>query len=161
MPQLSDIPDATVKHTDWEVATVMDVTVAAGWAGGAWLFSFRNGTYHTDVAWSGLVYDILFLGGGGGLGLKPGLGKLAGIIFGRTQAKHWHKIKADRPFSAYDLGGGLGSQGRITCLTPGIYKFLYISAYNMDGAMFHSQYLGGWGLGALASVLIGTWQYLF
>jgi hypothetical protein len=107
---LSYFPDASVKHDDWEVAAVGTFTLAAGVAGRAGVFSFRNGSYAKDPVYSGLTYDMLFVGGGVGVDIvarfkgakEGGQSKPSGLL------KKWHPIHCDRPFSAMDLSGSSG-----------------------------------------------------
>ena len=154
MASLDDIPDAHVNHDDWEVAAVARLTAADGAAGGGGLFSFRNGSYASDPVWAGLEYDFVFAGGGLGLGLVAG-GKFK--IRPSGLHKKWHKIKADRPFSAADLSG---SSGRITNLMVAVYEVVYISAGAVD-RLFHSQSISGFSFGLGGAVLEGVWKYVF
>lgn len=146
MLPLSYFPDSSVKHTDWEVAAVGTFTLAAGAAARAGLFSFPNGSYATDPVYSGLCYDMLFIGGGIGVdivarmrGLKErGQSKPSGLF------KKWRPIHCDRPFSAMDLSG---SSGRITSLTVTVIDIVLISAGDTSGSLFGGQSVTGLGLG--------------
>jgi hypothetical protein len=157
---LSYFPDASVKHTDWEVAAIGTFTVAAGVAGRGGVFSFRNGSYATDPVFPGLTYDMLFVGGGFGI-------DIGARLKGQTEAakakpsgllKKWHPIKCDQAFSAIDLSG---SSGRITSLTVAIIDFVLISAGNMSGSLFGGQSVSGIGFGIGGAVTVGAWVYAF
>jgi hypothetical protein len=157
---LSYFPDASVKHDDWEVAAVGTFTLAAGVAGRAGVFSFRNGSYAKDPVYSGLTYDMLFVGGGVGVDIvarfkgakEGGQSKPSGLL------KKWHPIHCDRPFSAMDLSG---SSGRITSLTVAVIDIVLISAGNTSGSLFGSQSVTGFGLGFGGAVTVGAWIYAF
>ena len=129
-------------------------------AGGASLFSFRNGSYATDPVYGGLGYDMLFIGGGVGLDAAARLGGTSEGMAARPSGlfKKWHKIKCDQPFSAMDL---TGSSGRITSFTFGVYEVVLISAGNTSGSLFGGQSVSGLALGLGGAVIFGIWQYAF
>jgi len=160
MLPLSYFPDSSVKHTDWEVAAVTAFTLAAGAAGRAGLFSFRNGSYATDPVYPGLTYDMLFLGGGIGvdIGARMNGQKEAGKVKAGGLFKKWHPIHCDQPFSAMDLNG---SSGRITNLTVAVIDIVLISAGNTSGSLFGGQSVTGLGLGLGGAVTVGAWIYAF
>ena len=160
MLPLSYFPDASVAHSDWEAAAVARFTIAAGPAGTAALFSFRNGSYATDPVYGGLEYDMMFAGGGAGVDIMARIGGKSESFKAKASGlfKKWHKIKSDRPFSAIDLDG---SSGRITALTLGVVDIVLISAGNMSGSLFGGQSVSGLGLGLGGAVTLGGWKYAF
>jgi hypothetical protein len=164
MMALGDLPCDKEQRTDWQVAAVIDLSEVVGVGGGGWLFTFRNGVYHdggaSGVAYVGIEWDMAFLGGG--VGFKPLnpptalAGKLVGVIRGKT----FSPLHALQPFSAYDLGGGAGSAGYVGGFRPGVYNWTWIGAFNTDGWLFRTT-LKGINFGIDASVVGGTWQYVF
>jgi hypothetical protein len=159
MLPLSYFPDASVQHTDWEVAAVARFTLAAGAAATCGVFSFRNGSYATDPVYGGLTYDMIFIGAGAGVDVQA---KMKGQEALKARAsglfKKWHSIKCDQPFSAMDLDG---SSGRVTSLTLAVYDIVLISAGNTDGSLFGGQSVSGFGIGLGGAVTIGIWNYAF
>jgi hypothetical protein len=153
-------PDSSVKHTDWEVAAVGTFTFAAGPAGRGGVFSFRNGSYATDPVYSGLTYDMLFIGGGFGVDIGARMGGKTEALKAKPSGlfKKWHSIKCDRPFSAMDLDG---SSGRITNLTLAVVDIVLISAGNTKGSLFGGQSVTGIGIGLGGAVTVGAWVYAF
>jgi hypothetical protein len=169
-------PDFTEKRDDWECSGFFDLTGGAALATGAWLMTFRNGTYSGKnpdlIAYTGMEYDFLFLGGGFGAGLGFGIPKamrdLAKNAAKTATGTSFKPITSDRAFSADDLNW---SAGRISSISGGVLvagaKAISISAWpvgSSDNPYFHSQTSLGMsnsiGISGICAPF-GLWIYLF
>jgi hypothetical protein len=169
-------PDFTEKRDDWECSGFFDITGGAGLAAGAWLMTFRNGTYSGKnpdlIAYTGNEYDFLFLGGGFGGGLGFGIAKpvrdLAKNLAKTIKGKSFTSITCKRAFSADDLNW---SAGRISTISAGVLivgaKAISISAWPLgdsDNPYFYSQTSAGMSnsIGVSGTCApFGLWIYLF
>ncbi len=163
-------PAFNALRTDWEAAVKADVGGGELLAGGAYLFSFRNGLYHGEdlptTAYSpeSAVWDFSFAGGGFGAGfdsaseVRNALRSLIGKLFDLTKGEYV-KLPAFRPFSPADLNGSTGSVRTITAIA---WNRMTITATSGIGQLFMHN-IGGWGLnaGVDAMAIGGVWTYLF
>ncbi|HLJ46227.1 MAG TPA: hypothetical protein VKU01_09485 [Bryobacteraceae bacterium] len=140
-----------MRHSDWQVAVVAGITVAAGIGGSGILFSFRNSDYAN-------IYDFVFLGTTLGIGVKAGaLQEVAQAYQGLFRS--WHPIRS-RPFSAVDLHE---SEGGMLSLTAGPAELTFISAGNPFNPLFEHQSISGFqfGWGYQGALTRGVWLYAF
>jgi hypothetical protein len=141
------------RATDWQACMIFNVGAGAGIAAGDYVFDFYSATV-------GAAGRFKFYGVGIGVGGNLSGGNLP-VTFGPIGP--WSSINCDRPFSIWDLNGswgrlGAGSVGAGVTLGP-----MYITAAKpFFHSWFHSQNVGGFGLGAGAGLdeLIGRWRYV-
>ena len=142
-----------IKANDWQCCGVAQVGAAAGPAAGIYCFEYRS----KNADFRG-VY--LFLGGGGGLGgsLGGAVAPSPGDVINNRLPDLWSSLRCTRPFSSDDLHlsyAAMSSAGVSACYG---YSLVGISA-GLITELFKSQEVSGWGIGvgASASILIGSW----
>jgi hypothetical protein len=139
---------------DWQVSGRVQVAAADVIGAGLFVFDFYS-------AKAGVSAVFWFKGAGVGLGGDASGGGLPSDIgpFGP-----WSALECDKPFSVWDLNG---AWGRIASANVGMGLTLgpvLISAappWSMLDSFFHSQDVGGFGVGggAGAFVLVGNWRF--
>ena len=135
----------TTQARDWKCATAAQIGGAAQVGGGVYWILFQSAEAHAREM-------FMFIGGGLGLG-----GSVGGA---NVTPDSLTAITCDQAFSVADLNM---SPGRLTLAGAALavgYAVVYISAFNLSGSLFTSQYVGGFGagVGVSAQTLVGYWR---
>lgn len=154
--------------SDWEATSVVQMGGAAGGGGGLYFFEFRS----KNADFRG---QFVFVGGGVGAGGSVGGASAPSPadIYRNKGYNPFTKLDCDQAFTANDLDksvGRISSMGAsgaygysITCITA--LKNPYFAALTLTlfgDSMFHSQNVGGFGVGVGANVTIfgGVWKLI-
>ncbi len=143
------------KVTDWQVCGLGGAAGAAGIAVGLYRFIFYSQS-------AGVSESFNLRGAGIGVG-----GNASGTTLPQDFGDYgspWSSLDCDRAFSAADLRG---AWGRFTTAGAGDgvqVAIAYLTAaahFWSTESFFHSQYVGGFGIGVGASALTitGTWRH--
>ncbi len=142
------------KSSDWQVCGILNAAGAEVLAAGLYVFDFFSQAANTTARFA-------FKGVGIGIGGDASGGVLPANLGPFTP---WSSIHCDKPFSVWDLNG---AWGRVTNAGYGMgvtFGIMYITAappWSMFEAFFHSQHVGGFGVGAGAAAvaLVGSWRF--
>ncbi|MEP7076032.1 MAG: hypothetical protein ABI878_09485 [Acidobacteriota bacterium] len=143
----------SVLASDWEVSTICQIGGANIIGAGVWFVKFRS-------KWASVDEPFNFSGGLFGYG--GSIGGATAPNFRTPGQLSYSKIKCQRSFSINDLDGTLG---RITNFSASVmvgYSIVLVSAYNLSGSLFYSQWANGWGtgFGAMGVTGVGTWTHM-
>ena len=144
------------KSEDWQVTGVASVGIANVAASGLFFYEFK-----TKNVKEMFLFVIGGVGAGGSLG-SISAGNIVTVPNVKYEALVYSPIMCIKPFSIADLhisAGRLSSEG---ASFMGGYNCTWITAFNLSGDLFLSQYVGGIsaGVGVHALTSLGIWLSL-